>query len=403
MPASFFGNASARLFEMRAKQEINRQQNSKRATHQMKRTTHKTKPSPSLQAGKAVSGSSPDTRQRAEPAARNRNISRVLVTGGAGFLGASLVPLLLRRGYEVVVIDDFSNGKESHLAAVRDHPKLTVHRGNILVRADVERACQGCDAIIHLAVLCLRQSICDAVRVTEVIVNGTLNCLQVALERRLKLFLNCSSSEVLGTAKRIPMNEDHPLNPETPYAAAKVAQDMLVRSYGSTYGLPWSTIRPFNMYGPNSHWQGHRGELIPKMIVRALNKCPLIIFGDGKQSRDFLFVEEAAQAVCKLLECDRALGQTVNFCTGVDTSVGRIAELICDNFGFDPRKMIEYQEARPGDVQRHVGDVTRFNELFGFVPKVSVQEGLVRTIEWFKSLPIPPQTMLAQMATRNWE
>lgn len=331
------------------------------------------------------------------------NISRVLVTGGAGFLGASLVPLLLERGYEVVVIDDFSNGKESHLAAVKDHPKLKINRGDILVRADVERACLGCDAVVHLAVLCLRQSIRDAFRVTEVIVNGTLNCLQVALERKVKLFLNCSSSEVLGTARRIPMDEDHPLNPETPYAAAKVAQDMLVASYGRTYQLPWTTIRPFNMYGPNSHWQGHRGELIPKMIVRALNKCPLIIFGDGNQSRDFLFVEEAALAICKLLECERALGQTVNFCTGVDTSVQRIAEIMCRNFGYDPKEMIEYQEARPGDVRRHIGDVSRFKELFGFVPKVSVEDGLARTIAWYRSLPIPPETMLSQMATRNWE
>ena len=329
--------------------------------------------------------------------------SRILVTGGAGFLGASLVPLLLRRGYEVVVIDDFSNGKESHLAAVKDHPKLKIVRGDITIRADVERACTGCDAIIHLAVLCLRQSICDAVRVTGVIVNGTMNCLQVALERKLKLFLNCSSSEVLGTAKRIPMDEEHPLHPETPYAAAKVAQDLLVASYGRTYQLPWATIRPFNMYGPNSHWQGHRGELIPKMIVRALNKCPLVIFGDGQQSRDFLYVEEAALAVCQLLESDCALGQTVNFCTGVDTTVKRIAELICNGCGYDPQQMIEYQEARPGDVRRHIGDVTRFKDLFGFVPKVSVEDGITRTIEWFKSLPIPPETMLAQMATRNWE
>ncbi|HOX56466.1 MAG TPA: GDP-mannose 4,6-dehydratase [Candidatus Paceibacterota bacterium] len=331
------------------------------------------------------------------------NISRVLVTGGAGFLGASLVPLLLQRGYEVVVIDDFSNGKESHLAAVKDHPKLKIIRGDITIRADVERACAGCDAIIHLAVLCLRQSICDAVRVTGVIVNGTMNCLQVALELKLKLFLNCSSSEVLGNAKHIPMDETHPLHPETPYAAAKVAQDMLVTSYGRTYQLPWATIRPFNMYGPNSHWQGHRGELIPKMIVRALNKCPLIVFGDGQQSRDFLYVEEAALAVCKVLECESALGQTVNFCTGIDTTVQRIAEIICANCGFDPQQMIEYQEARPGDVRRLIGDVTRFKELFGFVPKVSVEDGIARTIEWFKSLPIAPETMLAQMATRNWE
>jgi nucleoside-diphosphate-sugar epimerase len=93
----------------------------------------------------------------------------------------------------------------------------------------------------------------------------------------------------------------------------------------------------------------------------------------------------------------------VNFCTGVDTSVQRIAEIMCRNFGYDPKEMIEYQEARPGDVRRHIGDVSRFKELFGFVPKVSVEDGLARTIAWYRSLPIPPETMLSQMATRNWE
>jgi UDP-glucose 4-epimerase len=331
------------------------------------------------------------------------NHKRVLITGGAGFLGSHVVPLLLQNGCEVVVLDDFSNGKEEHLAAVINHPKLTIVRGDITVLRDVQHACEGCDAIIHLAVLCLRQSIRDALRVTDVIVKGTINCLDVSLQQKLKLFLNCSSSEVLGTAMRVPMDEDHPLNPETPYAAAKVAQDMLVASYGRTYGLPWTTIRPFNMYGPNSHWQGHRGEVIPKMIVRAMNRKALIIFGDGNQSRDFLYVEEAAKAVVAVLETPATYGQTINFCTGVDTTVRRIAELVCENFAMNPKEMIEYQESRPGDVQRHIGDVSRFKKLLGFTPRVPLEEGIGRTVQWFRKLPLSPEKMLAQMATRNWE
>ena len=201
-------------------------------------------------------------------AVRNK---KVVVTGGAGFLGSHVVGFLLKDNNDVVVLDDFSNGKKAHLEPFADNPSLKVIRGDITVPDDVRRAFDGCEIVIHLAVLGLRQSIKQPSRVNDVIVGGTLNCLECAKDIGISLFLNCSSSEVYGTAVRVPMDENHPLNPETPYAAAKVAQDMYVSSYGRTYGLEFSTIRPFNMYGPNSHWQGYRGELIPKMIVRAMN------------------------------------------------------------------------------------------------------------------------------------
>jgi UDP-glucose 4-epimerase len=134
-----------------------------------------------------------------------------------------------------------------------------------------------------------------------------------------------------------------------------------------------------------------------------MNRKPLIIFGDGSQSRDFLFVEEAAKAVVAVLETPAAYGQCINFCTGVDTTVRRIAELVLENFSMNPKEMIEYQESRPGDVQRHIGDVSRFRKLLGFTPQVPLEEGIVRTIQWFRKLPISPEKMLAQMATRNWE
>ncbi len=278
---------------------------------------------------------------------------KVTVTGGAGFLGSHVVMRLLELGNEVVVLDNFSNGKIVHLRHVKDHPKLTVMHNDITKRDDVIRALRGCTIVIHLAVLDLRQSIKEPHRVNTVIVDGTLNCLEIARENQVELFLNCSSSEVYGTAAYVPMDENHPLHPETPYAAAKVAQDMYVLSYGRTYGLPWTTIRPFNMYGPNSHWQGFRGELIPKMIVRAMNRQPLVLFGSGEQTRDFLYVEEAARAVIDVADTPASLGRTLNFCTGKETSVRRIAELICQEFNLDPAQFIQTQPPRPGDVKRH--------------------------------------------------
>lgn len=328
---------------------------------------------------------------------------KIVVTGGAGFLGSNVVQLLIEKGKSVVVLDDFSNGKLLHLKLIEDHPNLEIIHGDVTNVDDVNKAFEGCQIVIHLAVLCLRQSIKDPHRVNKVIVEGTLNCLEVARSKGVKLFVNCSSSEVYGSANYVPMDEQHQLNPETPYASAKVAQDMYVQSYGRTYGLPWATIRPFNMYGPNSHWQGHRGELIPKMIVRAMNQKPLIIFGDGSQTRDFIYVEDAAQAVVAVTEEPACHNTSINFCSGSETSIRQIAELICDFFYLDPKEFTQIQPARPGDVLRHFGNNSKFKKIVGFTPEVNLSEGIRRTIAWFKSLPFSPEELLSQEKMRGWE
>jgi len=327
----------------------------------------------------------------------------VAVTGGAGFLGSHVVRLLLQQGCSVRILDDFSNGKMEHLGDMVENPWLEIIRGDVTRVADVRRAFSGCQIVIHLAVLCLRESIKAPRRVNHVIVDGTLNCLSVALEDEVELFLNCSSSEVYGSALHIPMDEAHPLRPETPYAAAKVAQDVYVHSYGRTYGLPWVTIRPFNMYGSNSHWQGYRGEVIPRMIVRAMNREPLIVFGDGTQTRDFVYVEDAARAVIELAREPACREQCVNFCSSTETSVRTIAELICRHFELDPATFIRSESPRPGDVARHLGDNSKFRELVGFIPQVRIDEGIGLTIDWFESLPISPQLMLSSERLRAWE
>ena len=328
---------------------------------------------------------------------------RVVITGGAGFLGSHVARLLVESGNDVVVLDDFSNGKDLHLNPIANEHNLQVIREDITNATVVDNALRGADVVIHLAVLGLRQSIKQPRRVNEVIVEGTLNCLDAARAHGVSLFLNCSSSEVYGSARYVPMDENHPLLPETPYAAAKVPQDMYVSSYGRTYGIPWTTVRPFNMYGPNSHWQGFRGELIPKMIVRAMNQKPLVIFGDGLQTRDFLFVEEAARAVVAIADNPSCRDQSINLCTGVETSIRRVAEIVCAKYDLDPKSYIEHQTGRPADVHRHQGDNNKFKSIVGFTPAVSLEEGIRRTIEWFDSLGVKPETLLGQEVLRNWE
>lgn len=328
---------------------------------------------------------------------------KIVVTGGAGFLGSHLVSHLIEKGNNVTILDDFSHGKELHLKKLEKNPNLKVIKGDVSHLEDVKKAFENCQIVFHLAVLDLRQSIKEPQRVNDVIVNGTLNCLNVSRNNNIELFVNCSSSETFGSARYIPMDEKHPLFPETPYAASKVAQDMYTFSFGRTYGLPWTTVRPFNMYGPHSHWQEFRGELIPKMIVRAMNKKPLVIFGEGNQTRDFIYVEDAAKGILDVVNSKSCISNSVNICTSKETSIRKIAELICHEFSLDPDVYIQKQAPRPGDVMRHLGDNSKFKQITGYTPKTTIEEGIRKTVAWFKSLPFTPEELLKQEVLRSWE
>lgn len=328
---------------------------------------------------------------------------RVLVTGGAGFLGSHIVPLLLSNENEAVVLDNFSNGRRENLDPVKDHSNLKIIEGDVTEIKDVQEAMKNVEVIIHLAVLDLRQSLKEPLKVNEVIVNGTLNCLMEAAKNNVELFVNLSSSETYGAAVYVPMDEKHPMEPTNPYAAAKIAQDMYVSSFGITYGLPWMTARSFSMYGPNSYWEGIRGEVIPKMIVRAMNKKPLIIYGEGNQTRDFTYVQDVARTVINMAAIPEFQGNVVNVCKGEGTSIRKIAELITNSFALNPDEYILNQPARPGDVLRQCGDNTKLSRYLDVNKFKEIEEGIDSTVEWFKSLPLDPEAMLSQEKTRAWE
>ncbi|HZV49976.1 MAG TPA: GDP-mannose 4,6-dehydratase [Candidatus Dormibacteraeota bacterium] len=323
---------------------------------------------------------------------------RVLVTGGAGFIGSHVVELLACAN-RVTVLDDFSVGRVENLAAAA--PRVRIVRGDVTDRDLVTELVREAEVVVHMAVVCLRESIGDPLRTFLVNDLGTLNVLLAARgSTHLERLVYVSSSEVYGSARRSPMDEEHPLCPMTPYAASKLAGEVHALSFFRTYGLPVVVVRPFNAYGPRSHLRGTSGELIPRLAARALAGRPLVIFGDGSQTRDFTWVGDVARGIALAAECDALLGNCVNIARGEPVSVLRVAELIRDLTGAEVP--IEHHPARPGDVVRHHADVRRGLRLLGFRARTAIEEGLARYLEWLRGQPGDPASWLDGEEVVNW-
>jgi len=328
---------------------------------------------------------------------------KILVTGGAGFIGSNLVDALAERETdEIIVADDFSSGKRENVAQHASNPRVRVAELDIRNKDAVRAIMRGVDAVYHLAVQCVRVSIRDPYLVHDVNATGTLHLLTAALDENIKRFVYCSSSEVYGTATRVPMDEEHPPVPTTPYGASKLAGEVYARSFFLTYGLPVTVVRPFNTYGPREHFEGPYGEVIPKFVVRALNDAPLVIFGDGTQTRDFTEVSDTVRGLCMAGECDALVGDVVNIARGQEVSVATLAQIVLDTLP-ESKSVIEHQAPRPGDVLRHYADITKARRVLGFEPRSALREGVKRYVDWLRRSEFDPRAMLRQEKLRNWE
>ena len=212
-------------------------------------------------------------------------------------------------------------------------------------------------------------------------VEGTQILLDAIRETPVERFILISSSEVYGTAEYAPMDEEHPLNPRSPYAATKAGADRLAYSYYVTYGLPIVIVRPFNNYGPRQHPE----KVIPRFITQALSDEPLTVHGDGHASRDWLYVEDDAEAIEAIIEADvdAVAGEVVNVATGVDISVSEIADAVLEVLG-KPAFLKEHVAERPGQVDRHIGSTEKADRLAGWRARTSFEDGLERTVEWYR-------------------
>jgi len=320
---------------------------------------------------------------------------RVLVTGGAGFIGSNLVDVLLELGCEVRVLDDLSAGRAENV-----DPAVDLRQGDIRDAAAVRSALHDVDVVFHLAVSNLRVSLSDSWASHDVNAGGTLVVLEAARDAAIARFVYCSSSEVYGTARCLPMNEQHPLEPTTVYGASKLAGEGYARAFHRTMGVPAVVVRPFNTYGYREHLEGPSGEVIPRMTLRALNGVPPVIFGDGSQSRDFMFVTDTARGLIACAECDDAVGETLNIARGRETTIAELARKICEIAGAQVDPIFE--GPRPGDVHRQWADASRVREVTGFEAEVDVDEGLQRFVDWFRGEYPDPGALLDRQVTRNW-
>jgi len=326
----------------------------------------------------------------------------MVVTGGAGFIGSHVVDRLVEGDHEVLVIDDFSVGREENLDQHAGNPRVMVEHADVRDRQAMTRLLRGADTVFHLAVQCLRVSLYDPLLVHDVNATGTLITCLAALEAGIKRFVYVSSSEVYGTAVSAPMNEDHPLRPVTPYAASKLAGEAYALSFARTHDLPVIVVRPFNTYGPRAHDEGPSAELIPRLVIQALCDVPPTIFGDGEQTRDFIWVEDTALGIVRAGESDELLGLAINIARGEEVTVNRVAGIILRSLGRE-RLGIAHAPERPGDVRRHVAGTGLARRLLGFTPAVSIDEGILRYVDWFRRSQFDPRALLAEQRQVNWQ
>jgi UDP-glucose 4-epimerase len=322
---------------------------------------------------------------------------RVIVTGGAGFIGSHLVDELLKRGDEVLVIDNLSNGSKKKIEHNFSNPHFSFVEADIRDAQRMKELCQGIDRVYHLAVQCIRLSINNPDLVHEVNATGTLNMLKAAQANNVKRFVYISSSEIYGTAVTVPMPENHPTEPTTVYGASKLVGEFYTKAFTRTHGMDTIIIRPFNSYGPREYFEGVKGEVIPKFAVRIMHGKQPLIFGDGEQTRDFTYVVETARGMIQAADCDDLVGEVVNLAYGQEVSVKQIAESLLTHFKSDLQ--VKYCEGRPGEIYRLYADISKAKKLFNFNPQINIDTGIKMYLDWLKTQDVD----ISKEVEFNWK
>ena len=311
--------------------------------------------------------------------------SRVLVTGGAGFIGSHIVDRLLSDGFDVTVLDDLSSGSLSNIARHKGQKEFRLVKGDIRDAKLVREALKGVDAVFHeAAFVSVTLSVKDPVLANDVNVAGTLNVLKASADLGVKRFVFASSAAVYGETSTPLKLEDMASVPMSPYGVSKFAAESYVRSFYRTYGLETVSLRYFNVYGPRQSFDLDcaYGGVISIFLNRLLRGMSPIVYGDGEQTRDFVYVRDIVEANMLALDSTKAAGEAINVGSGTGISVNRVAEVLKSLLNKTSVKNM-YVDPRVGDVRYGYADITKAGELLGYRPTVSFEEGLRELVEWY--------------------
>jgi UDP-N-acetylglucosamine/UDP-N-acetyl-alpha-D-glucosaminouronate 4-epimerase len=306
---------------------------------------------------------------------------RFVVTGGAGFIGSNTVDELVRRGHSVVVLDDLSSGKEDNLSEIRN--KITLIKGSITDIEVVRKAMHEAEFVIHLAArTSVPKSVKDPIETNRVNIDGTLNVLVAARDAKVKRIVFAASSSAYGETPTLPKVEKMEPRPISPYGVTKYVGELYAQTFGRCYGLENVSLRYFNIFGPRQEPTSPYSGVLAKFCTAFLEDTQPVIFGDGEQTRDFTYVDNAVQANLLACEAPNVSGKVFNIGVGGRSSLNQTVTLLSNISGkkLEPK----YEPARDGDIRDSQADISQAHEFLGYEPSVAFDEGLRRTFEWYR-------------------
>lgn len=309
------------------------------------------------------------------------NYSKILVAGGAGFIGSHIVDRLLSEGFEVTVMDNLYTGRLENITQHKENRNFHFIKGNIRNFNMIKRAVKDADAVLNeAAVVSIPRSVENPLLANEVNVTGTLNLMKACLDSGVKRFIQASSASIYGETRTLPIHEELTPNPLSPYAVSELAAENYAKVFYTMYGLETVCLRYFNVYGPRQTYSPYSGA-ITIFINQLFNNQPPTIYGDGKQTRDFISVGDVVDANMLALVQESAPGEVFNIATGVAVTINQLVEMLEEIMGKKDLKPI-YVDPRPGDIKHSVADINKARKILGFEPRISLKKGLTQLVEW---------------------
>lgn len=309
----------------------------------------------------------------------------ILITGGAGFIGSHLCEKYVKQGHSVFCLDNFLSGDLINIRHLLDYRNFKLIKGDIRDRELLEHICRDIDVIMHLAAqIHVDRSYIEPALTYDINVMGTQNLLEVARFHDIDRFIHASTSEVYGSAVHVPIDESHPLNAPHPYGASKIAADRMCYAYIHTYGMNVNILRFFNIFGPRQRDVGYGG-VISIFARRIMSDMPPIIFGNGNQTRDYTYIDDAIKGYDLILKSKKKLDEPINFGTGKEVTINEIASKLIKMCDKGSKMKTVHIAPRIGEVKRLIANADRAKKLLGWKPTISFDDGLEKFVSWYKN------------------